>query len=74
VLGSPIVHVHLGSIQTVILTMFGDTLCPIARSQAFVIVRWTIVVMREPFMGNRRFDNLMVQSQATPTDSRREPI
>jgi len=54
--------------------MFGDTLCPIARSQAFVIVRWTIVVMREPFMGNRRFDNLMVQSQATPTDSRREPI
>jgi DNA-binding HxlR family transcriptional regulator len=50
----------------VVSTKFDDTLCPVARSQAVMGDRWTIVIMRELFMGNRRFDDLMVQSQATP--------
>lgn len=43
-----------------------DTLCPVARSQAIVGDRWSVLIVRELFMGNRRFDSLLVQSQATP--------
>src|SRR5271170_5782592 len=43
-----------------------DTLCPIARSQAVIGDRWAVLIIRELFMGNRRFDSLLVQSQATP--------
>jgi DNA-binding HxlR family transcriptional regulator len=43
-----------------------DTLCPVARSQAIVGDRWAVVILRELFMGNRRFDGLQAQSQATP--------
>ncbi|MGA9918776.1 MAG: helix-turn-helix domain-containing protein [Paraburkholderia sp.] len=43
-----------------------DTLCPVARSQAVVGDRWAVLIMRELFMGNRRFDSLLAQSQATP--------
>ncbi|MEI6001046.1 helix-turn-helix transcriptional regulator [Paraburkholderia bengalensis] len=42
------------------------TLCPVSRSQAIVGDRWSLVIMRELFMGNRRFDSLMAQTQATP--------
>ena len=43
-----------------------DTLCPVARSQAVIGDRWAILLVRELFMGNRRFDSLLTQSQATP--------
>lgn len=43
-----------------------DTLCPVARSQAVIGDRWAVLIVRELFMGNRRFDSLLVQSQATP--------
>jgi DNA-binding HxlR family transcriptional regulator len=43
-----------------------DTLCPVARSQAVIGDRWAVLIVRELFMGNRRFDGLLAQSQATP--------
>ena len=43
-----------------------DTLCPVARSQAVIGDRWAVLIVRELFMGNRRFDSLLAQSQATP--------
>ena len=48
------------------LPVNSDTLCPVARSQAVVGDRWAILIVRELFMGNRRFDGLLAQSQATP--------
>lgn len=43
-----------------------DTLCPVARSQAVIGDRWAVLIVRELFMANRRFDSLLAQSQATP--------
>ena len=43
-----------------------DTLCPIARAQNVVGDRWTVLVLRELFLGNRRFEEIQAQSQATP--------
>jgi|SRR5579859_982453 len=43
-----------------------DTLCPIARSEAVVGDRWTMLVMRELFMGSHRFDEIQAQTEATP--------
>ncbi|NVH73699.1 helix-turn-helix transcriptional regulator [Paraburkholderia sp. JPY432] len=48
------------------LSKSSDTLCPVARSQDVIGDRWTVLVLRELFMGNRRFDGLLAQSQATP--------
>jgi len=48
------------------LSEASDTLCPVARSQAVVGDRWAVLIVRELFMGNRRFDSLLAQSQATP--------
>jgi DNA-binding HxlR family transcriptional regulator len=42
------------------------TLCPIARAQGVVGDRWTVLVLRELFLGNRRFEEIQVQTQATP--------
>jgi len=42
------------------------TLCPIARAQDIVGDRWTVLVLRELFLGNRRFEEIQVQTQATP--------
>jgi DNA-binding HxlR family transcriptional regulator len=42
------------------------TLCPVARSQDIVGDRWSVLVLRELFMGNGRFDDLQAQSGATP--------
>ena len=42
------------------------TLCPVARSQELVGDRWTVLVLRELFMGNGRFDELQAQTGATP--------
>lgn len=43
-----------------------DTLCPVARSTALVGDRWTLLVMRELFTGSTRFDELEIQTGATP--------
>lgn len=42
------------------------TLCPVARSQEIVGDRWSVLVLRELFMGNGRFDELQAQTGATP--------
>jgi len=42
------------------------TLCPIARAQDIVGDRWTVLVLRELFLGNRRFEEIQAQTQATP--------
>lgn len=44
----------------------GDTLCPIARCLAVVGDRWTMLIMRELFFGNRRFDGLQAQTGMSP--------
>jgi DNA-binding HxlR family transcriptional regulator len=43
-----------------------DTECPIARAQSLVGERWTVLVIRELFMGNTRFDEIQTQTGATP--------
>ncbi len=42
------------------------TQCPVARSQGVVGDRWTVVILRELFMGNHRFDEILAQTEATP--------
>ncbi|MFV8160988.1 winged helix-turn-helix transcriptional regulator [Mycobacterium sp. 134] len=42
-----------------------ETLCPIARAAAVIGDRWSIVVLREMFLGTTRFDDLQVQTGAT---------
>jgi DNA-binding HxlR family transcriptional regulator len=44
----------------------GDTECPVARSQSIVGDRWTVLVLRELFMSNRRFEGIQAQTGATP--------
>jgi DNA-binding HxlR family transcriptional regulator len=44
----------------------GGTLCPVARAQQIIGDRWTVLVLRELFFGNRRFESIQAQSQATP--------
>lgn len=43
-----------------------ETLCPVARSEAVVGDRWTMLVIRELFMGSHRFDEIQAQTEATP--------
>jgi DNA-binding HxlR family transcriptional regulator len=43
-----------------------STVCPIARSSAVIGDRWTLVIMRELAMGNRRFDTLQAQTLTSP--------
>src|SRR5471032_2898273 len=41
-----------------------DTLCPVARAEEVLGGRWTLLVLRELFMGNHRFDD--IQTGGTP--------
>ncbi|MHC8286116.1 winged helix-turn-helix transcriptional regulator [Pseudomonas sp. XS1P51] len=43
-----------------------ETLCPIARAEAVVGDRWTVLVLRELFMGTHRFDEIQAQTGGTP--------
>ena len=43
-----------------------NTLCPIALTQRIVGDRWTVLVLRELFLGSHRFEEIQAQSQATP--------
>lgn len=42
------------------------TLCPVARAQMIVGDRWTVIVLRELFMGNSRFELIQAQAGTTP--------
>jgi DNA-binding HxlR family transcriptional regulator len=43
-----------------------ETLCPVARAEMLVGDRWTVLVLRELFMGNHRFDVIQAQTGGTP--------
>lgn len=43
----------------------GDTTCPVARSLAIVGDRWTLLILRELFFGNGRFEEIQAQTEAT---------
>ena len=43
-----------------------DTLCPIARAEDVVGDRWTVLVLRELFMGSHRYDEIQAQTGGTP--------
>lgn len=40
----------------------GDTVCPIARSLAVVGDRWTVLILRELFLGVKRFEEFQAQT------------
>ncbi|MCC2673149.1 MAG: putative transcriptional regulator, HxlR family [Ramlibacter sp.] len=42
------------------------TVCPVALTQRIVGDRWTVLVLRELFLGSHRFEEIQIQSQATP--------
>lgn len=44
----------------------GESLCPIARCLAIVGDRWTMLIVREIFFGNCRFDGLLAQTGMSP--------
>ncbi|MDB6145181.1 MAG: hypothetical protein JWP80_4225 [Pseudomonas sp.] len=43
----------------------GSTVCPVAKSLSVVGDRWTLLIMRELSMGNRRFDDIQAQLGAS---------
>lgn len=43
-----------------------ETLCPISRAESVVGDRWTVLVLRELFMGSHRFDEIQAQTGGTP--------
>jgi DNA-binding HxlR family transcriptional regulator len=43
-----------------------QTLCPVARAGAVVGDRWTMLILRELFMANHRFEEIQAQTGATP--------
>ena len=43
-----------------------ETLCPISRAEDIVGDRWTVLVLRELFMGSHRFDDIQAQTGGTP--------
>src|SRR4051795_11829896 len=42
------------------------TLCPVARAELIVGDRWTVLVLRELFAGNHRFEEIQAMTDATP--------
>jgi DNA-binding HxlR family transcriptional regulator len=43
-----------------------QTVCPVARAETQVGDRWTVLILRELFMGNHRFEELQGYTGATP--------
>lgn len=43
-----------------------DTVCPVALAQKIVGDRWTVLVLRELFLGSHRFEEIQAQIKATP--------
>ncbi|MEM5432693.1 winged helix-turn-helix transcriptional regulator [Cupriavidus oxalaticus] len=48
------------------VTEKANTVCPVARSLDIVGDRWTVLVLRELYMGETRFDEIQIQTNATP--------
>ncbi|SFK78528.1 transcriptional regulator, HxlR family [Mesorhizobium albiziae] len=48
------------------LDIFQQTLCPVARAESVVGDIWTVLVLRELFARNHRFDEIQVMTGATP--------
>lgn len=48
------------------ISVAGKTDCPIALSMDIVGDRWTMLILRELFMGVTRFEELQIQTGATP--------
>lgn len=44
----------------------GDTVCPIARTLAVIGDRWTVLILRELFLGTKRFDAFQMQTGMSP--------
>ena len=44
----------------------GESVCPIAQTLAIVGERWTILVVRELFMGSKRFDEFQMYTGMSP--------
>jgi DNA-binding HxlR family transcriptional regulator len=44
-------------------TAVGNTVCPVARSLAIVGDRWTMLILRELFLGNCRFEEIQAQTE-----------
>lgn len=44
----------------------GESLCPVARALAVVGDRWTLLIVRELFLGTRRFDAFQAQTGMSP--------
>jgi DNA-binding HxlR family transcriptional regulator len=44
----------------------GQTLCPVARAETAMGDRWTVLILRELFTGNHRFEELQAHTEATP--------
>ncbi|MFO1129650.1 MAG: helix-turn-helix domain-containing protein [Rhodospirillales bacterium] len=44
----------------------GESACPIARSLAVLGDRWTLLIVRELFLGGRRFDAFQAQTGISP--------
>ena len=42
------------------------TLCPVARAESVVGDRWTVLILRELFMGSHRFEEIQAQTEGTP--------
>jgi DNA-binding HxlR family transcriptional regulator len=42
------------------------TVCPVARSVDVVGDKWTLLVLREMYMGATRFEEIQIQTEATP--------
>jgi DNA-binding HxlR family transcriptional regulator len=47
-------------------TSSATTVCPVARSLDVVGDKWTMLVLREMFMGASRFEEIQIQTEATP--------
>jgi len=47
-------------------TIADRTLCPVARAETVVGDRWTVLVLRELFARNHRFEEIQVYTGATP--------
>jgi DNA-binding HxlR family transcriptional regulator len=44
----------------------GETVCPVAQTLAMVGERWTILILRELFMGSTRFDEFQMYTDMSP--------
>lgn len=47
-------------------SQIGEMTCSVARSLAVVGDRWTLMILRDCFLGTRRFDDFQAQLGATP--------